>query len=61
MVGPLVYDVARQHVAELLSEREMDRLAAQAPRKSRHWAPSFDIRRLLPPLSLKRGSAPLQA
>ena len=26
MVGPLVYDLARQHVSELLAERAMDRL-----------------------------------
>ena len=27
----LVYDLAKQHVAELLAERELDRLAAQVP------------------------------
>ena len=32
MIGPLIYDLAQQHVSELLAEREMDRLAAQATR-----------------------------
>jgi len=31
MVGPLVYDLAKLHVANLLAEREMDRLAARVP------------------------------
>ena len=31
MVGPLVYDLALQHQAELRAERDMDRLAANVP------------------------------
>ena len=30
MVGPLVYDLAQQHIAELRAERDQDRLAALA-------------------------------
>ena len=57
MVGPLVYDLAKQHVSELLAEREMDRLAAQAPREARDWKPKISFRQLFPPLSPHRGSA----
>ena len=56
MIGPLVYALAQQHVSELLAEREMDRLAAQASREPRTWKPRFDFRRLFPPLRPNRGS-----
>jgi hypothetical protein len=57
MIGPLVYDLAKQHVSELLAERDMDRLGAQAPRTSRTPRPRIDVHRWFPPLSLNRGSA----
>ncbi len=58
MLGPLDYDLAQQHISELLAERAMDRLAAQVPRKARARGPRIDIRRQLPPLRAKNGSAP---
>ena len=48
MVGPLVYDLAQLHQAELLAEREQDRLAAQVVTKPRFRMPKPDIPRLLP-------------
>ena len=57
MVGPLVYDLAKQHVTELLAEREMDRLAAQLTREHRSWLPKIDVRRLLPPARPSMGAA----
>ena len=57
MVGPLVYDLAKQHVAELLAEREMDRLAAQLTKEHRSWLPRIDTRRLVPPLRPSTGTA----
>ena len=57
MIGPLVYDLAKLHVSEMLAEREMDRLAAEAPREPRIRKLRFDFRRLLPPLSHSHGSA----
>jgi hypothetical protein len=48
MVGPLVYDLAKQHVAELLAEREMDRRAAQIAPAPKRILPKFDFGRFLP-------------
>ena len=61
MVGPLVYDLAQQHVSELLAERAMDRLAAQVPRDVDSPRPRIDVCRLFPPLNQKRGSAAARA
>ena len=61
MLGPLDYDLAQQHISELLAERAMDRLAAQLSRPSRARGPRIDIRRVLPPLHPKTGSAQARA
>lgn len=61
MVGPLVYDLAQQHVSELLSERAMDRLAAEVPRTERPRAPRLDFRLTLPLFRRPNGSAPARA
>ena len=61
MVGPLVYDLAQQHVSELLAERAMDRLAAQAPRDVDATRARIDVRRLFPRLNQNRGSAAARA
>ena len=61
MVGPLVYDLAQQHVAELLAERATDRLAAQIVRTPRPASPRVNIWRLLPPMRPWTGSASARA
>ena len=61
MVGPLVYDLAKLHTAELLAERAKDRLAEQACGQPHAWVPKIDIRRLLPPLRTSTGSASASA
>jgi hypothetical protein len=61
MVGPLVYDLAQLHVAEVLAEREKDRLAAQVVREPRFRIPKLDIRRMLPPLWPSTGGASARA
>ena len=62
MVGPLVYDLAKQHVSDLLAERDMDRLAAQCQAEPRSVkVPRTDVRRLFPPLRPPAGTAPTRA
>ena len=61
MVGPLVYDLARLHVADLHAEREMDRLAAHVVREPRFRLPKVDFRRLLPPMRPGNGAATARA
>ena len=61
MLGPLDYDLAQQHISELLAERAMDRLAAQLSRPSPARGRRIDIRRLLRPLHPKTGSAQARA
>jgi hypothetical protein len=58
MVGPLVYDLARQHVAELLAEREMDRLAAELPPTPKRRVLKLEFGRFLPtPRNRQSGAA----
>jgi hypothetical protein len=59
MVGPLVYDLAKQHVSELLAEREGDRLAAQLPPAPKKGTPRFHFGWLFPaPPNRHSGLAP---
>jgi hypothetical protein len=46
MVGPLVYDLAKLHVEELLAERAHDRLAAACHPEQGSRVPKLDLRRL---------------
>jgi hypothetical protein len=57
MIGPLIHELALQYQAELLREADAERLATQVPRKAHSRALRIDIRRLLPPLHTKNGSA----
>jgi hypothetical protein len=61
MIGPLIHEFALQRQSELLREAEAERLATQVPRKARFRALRIEIRRLLPPLHPKNGSAPAEA
>ena len=57
MIGPLTHELALLHQSELLREADAERLATQVPRKAHSRALRIDIRRLLPPLHTKNGSA----
>ena len=57
MVGPLVFDLVKQHCAELLAEREMDRLAAVTRPEGRSRRSAIRFPRVFPPLNLNRGSS----
>ena len=59
MVGPLVYDLAKQHISELLAEREGDRLAAQAPSAPKKSTLKFDFGRLFQAPPNRRSGAAL--
>ena len=54
MVGPLVYDLAKRHVEDLLAERASDRLAAACHPERGSRVPKIDFRRLV--LSPRRPS-----
>jgi hypothetical protein len=56
MVGPLVYDLAQAHVAELRAQRARDRLAAEVAHQRRFRVPNLDVRRLLSPLRPSTGA-----
>ena len=56
MVGPLVYDLAKLHVAELLEERARDRLAEHPAPEGSSRTPRIDFRRLLRPLRTMTGT-----
>jgi len=57
MIGPLTHELALLYQSELLREADAERLATQVPRKAHYRALRIDIRRLLPPLHTKNGSA----
>ena len=61
MVGPLIYDLAKLHVDELLAERATDRPATQVAAGHGSRLPKFDVRRLFtvprPPMGSARAAA----
>ena len=59
MVGPLVYDLAKLHIAELTAERDADRLAATVPHTPKRTAPKFEFNWRLPISPNRRSGAVL--
>lgn len=59
MVGPLVYDIAKQRQAELRAERDMDRLAAQVSSVPHKNAPALDLGRFFPTPTKRHSGAAL--
>jgi hypothetical protein len=48
MVDPVVFDLVKQHHAELLAEREMDRLASQLRARAQRPSPDAWLKGILP-------------
>jgi hypothetical protein len=61
MIGPLVYDLAKQHVDDLLAERANDRLATACHPERGSRVPKIDFRRLLTPPRKPVGTMPAAA
>jgi hypothetical protein len=59
MVGPLVYDLAKLHIAELTAERDADRLAASVPCAPKRTAPKLNFGWLVPLSPNRRSGAAL--